>query len=280
MQKLYIPWSLKARFTTGKIYFLGAKPYLLKTNVWQGCPSGFSKCEFSHVQTWTHGHISTAAEPEDAGRCWCPQMSVAAPGPLPWLLCSCQSVRPALFRAWQLEPLLRMPSAGGHSPGGGPLANEGWYRNAKAQLLPLKKYKLRGVVSTLERPRMIKQKLGLCWKSLLHLVLSVPSLSPPLLHLFLWEILPSHTVGPRAETFSPVLLFVTLWTIAHQAPLSTGFSRQGYWSGYMPSSGRSSWPRDWTQVSCIAGEFCTTLPPGKPPSHINCMQILNSGSTS
>ena len=119
MQKLYIPWSLKARFTTGKIYFLGAKPYLLKTNVWQGCPSGFSKCEFSHVQTWTHGHISTAAEPEDAGRCWCPQMSVAAPGPLPWLLCSCQSVRPALFRAWQLEPLLRMPSAGGHSPGGG-----------------------------------------------------------------------------------------------------------------------------------------------------------------
>ena len=77
------------------------------------------------MQTWTHGHISTAAEPEDAGRCWCPQMSVAAPGPLPWLLCSCQSVRPALFRAWQLEPLLRMPSAGGHSPGGGALGQRG-----------------------------------------------------------------------------------------------------------------------------------------------------------
>ena len=31
--------------------------------------------------------------------------------------------------------------------------------------------------------------------------------------------------------FSCVQLFVTLWTVARQARLSTGFSRQGYWSG-------------------------------------------------
>ena len=31
--------------------------------------------------------------------------------------------------------------------------------------------------------------------------------------------------------FSRVSLFITLWTIAHQAPLSMGFSRQEYWSG-------------------------------------------------
>jgi len=31
--------------------------------------------------------------------------------------------------------------------------------------------------------------------------------------------------------FSCVRLFVTLWTVAHQAPLSMGFSRQEYWSG-------------------------------------------------
>ena len=31
--------------------------------------------------------------------------------------------------------------------------------------------------------------------------------------------------------FSPVCLFATLWTIARQAPLSMGFSRQDYWSG-------------------------------------------------
>ena len=31
--------------------------------------------------------------------------------------------------------------------------------------------------------------------------------------------------------FSRVWLYATLWTAAHQAPLSTGFSRQEYWSG-------------------------------------------------
>ena len=31
--------------------------------------------------------------------------------------------------------------------------------------------------------------------------------------------------------FSPVRLFATPWTVAHQAPLSMGFSRQEYRSG-------------------------------------------------
>ena len=31
--------------------------------------------------------------------------------------------------------------------------------------------------------------------------------------------------------FSHVQLFATLWTVAYQAPLCMGFSRQGYWSG-------------------------------------------------
>ena len=31
--------------------------------------------------------------------------------------------------------------------------------------------------------------------------------------------------------FSLVWFFVTLWTVAHQTPLSMGFSRQEYWSG-------------------------------------------------
>ena len=38
--------------------------------------------------------------------------------------------------------------------------------------------------------------------------------------------------------FSHVQLFVTLWTVAHQVPLSMGFSRQEYWSGLpFPSLG-------------------------------------------
>ena len=31
--------------------------------------------------------------------------------------------------------------------------------------------------------------------------------------------------------FSHVQFFATLWTVAHQVPLSLGFSRQAYWSG-------------------------------------------------
>ena len=31
--------------------------------------------------------------------------------------------------------------------------------------------------------------------------------------------------------FSRIRLFETLWTVARQAPLSIGFSRQEYWSG-------------------------------------------------
>ena len=34
-----------------------------------------------------------------------------------------------------------------------------------------------------------------------------------------------------AQLLSHVQLFATPWTIAHQAPLSTEFSRQEYWSG-------------------------------------------------
>ena len=40
--------------------------------------------------------------------------------------------------------------------------------------------------------------------------------------------------------FSHVQLFVTLWTLAHQATLSMGFSRQEYWSGLpIPSPNRT-----------------------------------------
>ena len=35
----------------------------------------------------------------------------------------------------------------------------------------------------------------------------------------------------RVWALSCVLLFVTLWTVARQTPLSMEFSRQEYWSG-------------------------------------------------
>ena len=51
-------------------------------------------------------------------------------------------------------------------------------------------------------------------------------------------------------------LFVTLWTVICQAPLSMEFSRQEYWSGSAISFFRGfSLPRDQPGVSCTAGGF-------------------------
>ena len=92
--------------------------------------------------------------------------------------------------------------------------------------------------------------------------------------------------------------FAMLWTVARQVPMSRGSSRQQYWRGLpcphigdlhnpgieprsptsqcilshlshegsprilewvaYPFSRWSSWPRNWTRVSCIAGRFCTS----------------------
>ena len=58
--------------------------------------------------------------------------------------------------------------------------------------------------------------------------------------------------------FSHVQLFATPWTVARQAPLSMGFSRQEYWSGLpCPPPGDLPDPGDKTCVSCIAGSFFT-----------------------
>ena len=62
--------------------------------------------------------------------------------------------------------------------------------------------------------------------------------------------------------FSCVHLFATLWTVAHQAFLSMGFSRQGYWSGspcpppgHLPNPGIE--PVSLMSLA-LAGEFFTT----------------------
>ena len=62
--------------------------------------------------------------------------------------------------------------------------------------------------------------------------------------------------------FSCVQLFVTLWTVADQAPLSVGFSRPEYWSGLpcpppgdLPDPGIE--PESFMS-SALAGEFFTT----------------------
>ena len=47
-----------------------------------------------------------------------------------------------------------------------------------------------------------------------------------------------HPPLEEVKLLSHVLLFVTPWTVAYQAPRSMGFSRQEYWSGLpLPSPG-------------------------------------------
>ena len=61
--------------------------------------------------------------------------------------------------------------------------------------------------------------------------------------------------------FSRVQLFVTPWTVVCQTPLSMGFSRQEYWSGFaMPSSSGSFWCSDQTRVSYLLHWQAGSLP--------------------
>ena len=63
-------------------------------------------------------------------------------------------------------------------------------------------------------------------------------------------------------SLSHVQLCGTPWTIAHQIPLSMGFSRQQHWSR-LPFLLQRIW-RDCRRISCIAGRCFTTEPPGEP----------------
>ena len=69
--------------------------------------------------------------------------------------------------------------------------------------------------------------------------------------------------------FSHVQLCGTLWTVAHQAPLSTGFSRQEYWSG-LPCPPPGNLPKPGIEtVSLMSPALAGALPlalPGKPRS--------------
>ena len=64
--------------------------------------------------------------------------------------------------------------------------------------------------------------------------------------------------------FSRVCLFVTLWTITHQAPLSMGFSRQEYWSGLpCPPPGDLPDPGIEPGPPALQEDSLPSEPPGK-----------------
>ena len=78
----------------------------------------------------------------------------------------------------------------------------------------------------------------------------------------------SKTLAECIQSLSRVGLFVTSWTIAHQASLFLGFSRQEYWNG-LPFSPPGDPPNPGVKpvspvTLALAGGFFTTIPPGKP----------------
>ena len=82
--------------------------------------------------------------------------------------------------------------------------------------------------------------------------------------------------------FSRFQLFVTLWGIAHQAPLSMGFSRQEYWSG-LPCPPPGDLPGPGIEPTsllppALAGGFFTTSTTGKAPLRSVCVCMCDSHS--
>ena len=71
------------------------------------------------------------------------------------------------------------------------------------------------------------------------------------------------------------LTLVTPWTIACQAPLSMGLSRQEYWSGLpFPPLGEHPDPSIGLVSPALAGGLLTTEPPGQTRLFL-CAQSLS-----
>ena len=90
----------------------------------------------------------------------------------------------------------------------------------------------------------------------------------PYMHFYLLCVL---------SRFSHVRLFATLWTVACQATVSMGFSRQEYWSGlpcpppgYLPDPGIE--PKSFMYPYWQEGSL-PLAPPGKPLTYYNSVQL-------
>ena len=75
----------------------------------------------------------------------------------------------------------------------------------------------------------------------------------------------------ESEAAQSCPLFATPWTVAHQAPLSMGFSRQEYWRCLpFPSPGDLPDPGIEPRSPALQADILTSEPPGKPQCVLNC----------
>ena len=80
--------------------------------------------------------------------------------------------------------------------------------------------------------------------------------------------------------FSHIQLFVTPWTVAHQAPLSGGFSRPEYWSGFSHSPPGDLLDSGIEPLSltspALAGSFFTSRATCEDPSILHTVSIVHA----
>ena len=79
----------------------------------------------------------------------------------------------------------------------------------------------------------------------------------------------------KVKSPSRVRLFATPWTVAHQAPLSMGFSRQEYWSGLpFPSPEDLPNPGIKPQFPALQADALPSEPPGKMTCIVSLRQFF------
>ena len=111
---------------------------------------------------------------------------------------------------------------------------------------------------------------GLPWRRT-EIILSFLRLHPStafwtfLLTMIANPFLLSDSCTVKVKLLSRVRLFATPWTVAYQAPLSMGFSRQEYWSGLpFPSPGDLPHPGVELESPALQADSLLSEPPGNP----------------
>ena len=88
---------------------------------------------------------------------------------------------------------------------------------------------------------------------------------------------PDGQYQQQLHSLSRVQLFATPWTVAHQASLSMGFSRQEYWSGLpFPSPGDLPDPGIKPKSPILQADALTSEPPGMVNTEIKLIIFRNS----
>ena len=128
-----------------------------------------------------------------------------------------------------------------------------------------------------EEREKIKCRYVVCCK-MLHFALPMLK-SPTCLETFdghMMKLPHSHNEVLRVCSVScHVQLFVTLWTVALQAPLSMGLSRQEYWS-WFPCSPSGDLPNPGIKLEspALQVDSLPTEPPGKPCNGVSKPLLL------